>query len=125
MLLVVILDLFFWGESFGLWVGSGFRIIFSLDGGLELSLMGLISIGSKRIIWEVEGLPSSLLGNAVDGDGDLVGDLEKDLLVSGDLVEDLCLDLDLPVDVGLGLDCLLYTSPSPRDQRGSRMPSSA
>ena len=25
----------------------------------------------------------------------------------------------------LGSDCLLYTSPSPRDQRGSRMPSSA
>ena len=25
----------------------------------------------------------------------------------------------------LGIDCLLYTSPSPRDQRGSRMPSSA
>ena len=24
-----------------------------------------------------------------------------------------------------GLICLLYTSPSPRDQRGSRMPSSA
>ena len=24
-----------------------------------------------------------------------------------------------------GKDCLLYTSPSPRDQRGSRMPSSA
>ena len=24
-----------------------------------------------------------------------------------------------------GQDCLLYTSPSPRDQRGSRMPSSA
>ena len=23
------------------------------------------------------------------------------------------------------VDCLLYTSPSPRDQRGSRMPSSA
>ena len=26
---------------------------------------------------------------------------------------------------GLAYDCLLYTSPSPRDQRGSRMPSSA
>ena len=25
----------------------------------------------------------------------------------------------------LGYTCLLYTSPSPRDQRGSRMPSSA
>ena len=27
--------------------------------------------------------------------------------------------------MGLGILCLLYTSPSPRDQRGSRMPSSA
>ena len=27
--------------------------------------------------------------------------------------------------ITLGGDCLLYTSPSPRDQRGSRMPSSA
>ena len=26
---------------------------------------------------------------------------------------------------GMSTDCLLYTSPSPRDQRGSRMPSSA
>ena len=26
---------------------------------------------------------------------------------------------------GIGYTCLLYTSPSPRDQRGSRMPSSA
>ena len=29
------------------------------------------------------------------------------------------------LDVVLHLFCLLYTSPSPRDQRGSRMPSSA
>ena len=29
------------------------------------------------------------------------------------------------VDFGLSIICLLYTSPSPRDQRGSRMPSSA
>ena len=29
------------------------------------------------------------------------------------------------VDRGLIKACLLYTSPSPRDQRGSRMPSSA
>ena len=27
--------------------------------------------------------------------------------------------------VAMAYDCLLYTSPSPRDQRGSRMPSSA
>ena len=31
----------------------------------------------------------------------------------------------LPYKVILSTYCLLYTSPSPRDQRGSRMPSSA
>ena len=31
----------------------------------------------------------------------------------------------IPVDGGEAERCLLYTSPSPRDQRGSRMPSSA
>ena len=39
------------------------------------------------------------------------------------------LDMDTPggrVDAAERIaDCLLYTSPSPRDQRGSRMPSSA
>ena len=35
--------------------------------------------------------------------------------------------IGLPVSEAIGVygDCLLYTSPSPRDQRGSRMPSSA
>ena len=37
---------------------------------------------------------------------------------------DSCANLELPV-VGYGIRCLLYTSPSPRDQRGARMPSSA
>ena len=46
--------------------------------------------------------------------------------VEGD-VQPVHLDLGLVVDL-LEVevtDCLLYTSPSPRDQRGSRMPSSA
>ena len=30
-----------------------------------------------------------------------------------------------PARLAQAWDCLLYTSPSPRDQRGSRMPSSA
>ena len=33
--------------------------------------------------------------------------------------------VDYPVNTGMACPCLLYTSPSPRDQRGSRMPSSA
>ena len=44
----------------------------------------------------------------------LLGELELDLLSR----KQLCL---LAKNIG----CLLYTSPSPRDQRGSRMPSSA
>ena len=34
-------------------------------------------------------------------------------------------DLGVPLSKQDMIDCLLYTSPSPRDQRGSRMPSSA
>ena len=35
-------------------------------------------------------------------------------------------NLNVTIQVGCATDvCLLYTSPSPRDQRGSRMPSSA
>ena len=33
--------------------------------------------------------------------------------------------LALAIDFSKAYNCLLYTSPSPRDQRGSRMPSSA
>ena len=33
--------------------------------------------------------------------------------------------VDRAYEAGLDKGCLLYTSPSPRDQRGSRMPSSA
>ena len=41
--------------------------------------------------------------------------------LENDPLPDLCLvDLQLPDG-----NCLLYTSPSPRDQRGTRMPSSA
>ena len=37
-----------------------------------------------------------------------------------------CIELGIkPIIYDRGKDCLLYTSPSPRDQRGSRMPSSA
>ena len=34
-------------------------------------------------------------------------------------------DLTVSLEVAEHVSCLLYTSPSPRDQRGSRMPSSA
>ena len=42
-----------------------------------------------------------------------------------DAMNKLAIDHQLIICVDCGTDCLLYTSPSPRDQRGSRMPSSA
>jgi len=44
------------------------------------------------------------------------------------MVEALDNGIELPIDIRgqtIYYICLLYTSPSPRDQRGSRMPSSA
>ena len=38
---------------------------------------------------------------------------------------DTCGGADTDLEIGTIHDCLLYTSPSPRDKRQSRMPSSA
>ena len=46
--------------------------------------------------------------------------LEEDYQVLSDTVREFADEVVAPVSA-----CLLYTSPSPRDQRGSRMPSSA
>ena len=61
--------------------------------------------------------------------GDVAGDdqrisileLSETLTVAAPVTPDQVI---LP-DPYVNTDCLLYTSPSPRDQRGSRMPSSA
>ena len=42
-----------------------------------------------------------------------------------DVFSEICARLDTGSTVKMHVRCLLYTSPSPRDQRGSRMPSSA
>ena len=48
---------------------------------------------------------------------------EEEVTLEASFIDDLGADsLDT---VELVMACLLYTSPSPRDQRGSRMPSSA
>ena len=49
----------------------------------------------------------------------------RDLFGSGLQAKNQLLDLFSGLLGALGQACLLYTSPSPRDQRGSRMPSSA
>ena len=69
----------------------------------------------------LSGLAGDDLLVADEGDDELLGGSGDDRLLGG-LGDDI-------LTGGPGFDtlfgCLLYTSPSPRDQRGSRMPSSA
>ena len=76
-------------------------------------------------LWEEEGLFSR------DIDGQLVRvesaserDYEKDVTLKID-GQEVTVKQAQPTLDSQGNICLLYTSPSPRDQRGSRMPSSA
>ena len=47
------------------------------------------------------------------------------MLIRSGFPDDLLIAGRVMLLIGTGTICLLYTSPSPRDQRGSRMPSSA
>ena len=49
-------------------------------------------------------------------------DLKDVVLAKFEVIDILTKEIDILTE---DQDCLLYTSPSPRDQRGSRMPSSA
>ena len=69
-----------------------------------------------------------------DEDSAMVAGIHAQILGHGGCYEDLrvlCKDVGARLsgseeaDAAILWGCLLYTSPSPRDQRGSRMPSSA
>ena len=77
---------------------------------IEVSEVGnVLSVGDG--VAKIYGLENVMAGELVEFPGDVFGMV-------------LNLEQDSVGAVILG-DCLLYTSPSPRDQRGSRMPSSA
>ena len=65
---------------------------------------------------------ASLLQRAIDGI-DAIPMEDRD--TKGDVYEYMLGKLSVAKVAGQFRTCLLYTSPSPRDQRGSRMPSSA
>ena len=55
--------------------------------------------------------------------GQEVNNCDQEVIISSELF-DIASDNRLTINE-LTIDCLLYTSPSPRDKRQSRMPSSA
>ena len=78
--------------------------------------------GSKRAYYlSLEFLMGRALGNAMLN-LDIEDSVKSALYEYGLALEDVANE---EADAGLGNGCLLYTSPSPRDKRQSRMPSSA
>ena len=79
------------------------------------------------VVSAMSGVTDKLIGMAHEMSSEPT-ERELDVLVSTGEQQSIALlsialqDLGVPA---LSITCLLYTSPSPRDQRGSRMPSSA
>ena len=73
----------------------------------------------KQLVKYSDALPGMKVLDCATGTGDLAIDFKKVVGKLGQVIgTDFCQEM-------LDHACLLYTSPSPRDQRGSRMPSSA
>ena len=70
-------------------------------------------------------VPPQGIGFEVETDDRRITDLGTSFVVSVRPGDDRVIVLDGQIKISDPNDCLLYTSPSPRDQRGSRMPSSA
>ena len=91
-----------------------------------VAMLGAGNIGSA-VIDRLENLDNEIV--EIDLKSVLVSDISKERTFNTDIVtdnfEDILNDdsIDLVIEVLGG--CLLYTSPSPRDKRQSRMPSSA
>ena len=91
-------------------VGQGYALVLNGDriGSLDAMIVGLAERIVGRDATETEGIWADLWG--------LINPMgHKGITISAMSA----------LDVALWDVCLLYTSPSPRDQRGSRMPSSA
>ena len=76
----------------------------------------LLRLAGLTLFGAVAAIPTRSVPGAYDGTGDLLAPVLLDA-VNGECYPEGY--------VGVHDACLLYTSPSPRDQRGSRMPSSA
>ena len=91
----------------------------------------------SNVVFVGRPINSQLVDPARPYFGDVITTFEVDKLLKGEIAETVEIrhsqdDGSCGVQFELGetqllmaYDCLLYTSPSPRDQRGSRMPSSA
>ena len=95
---------------------------------VEIALRYIHGIGpakAKEITEKVGIKPERRVAELTDAEVIQIREaIDADYLVEGDLRREVSMNIKRLMDLGC-YSCLLYTSPSPRDQRGSRMPSSA
>ena len=105
------------------WAISGQRfsnarlVMYSDDGFFRQDFTGLESTGQAEINVVESGIPDGEYSYALVVEDPQVQQIEQDNALAA---SSNCIFSEDPFG-----GCLLYTSPSPRDQRGSRMPSSA
>ena len=112
--------------------GTGLSVCLALSDVLDTIIVSIYEIALAAISPNLESrIALVLLGGSGRRDIAPYSDVDLMLLYQGSLTDDIVefsrrISQDI-TDAGmqLGYTCLLYTSPSPRDQRGSRMPSSA
>ena len=98
-----------------------FSIIFVLTNIMMLYIYNIMIYNRIKTLRTEKGLSRKDLAEAVGVNFQTIGYLERgDYNASLELAFKLAEYFNVPIDV-----CLLYTSPSPRDKRQSRMPSSA
>ena len=97
------------GHQFGVWAGQ-------LGDGRAITL-GELPVGDRGMLWDIQlkGAGPTPYSRFADGRA----------VLRSSIREYLCSEAMYGLGIATTRACLLYTSPSPRDQRGSRMPSSA
>ena len=90
---------------------------------LEVTRLGGLAQGDSVNLERAMGAGARFDGHIVQGHVDGMGQVRRMDRTGNDV--ELHIQCDPELAIQLVDNCLLYTSPSPRDQRGSRMPSSA
>ena len=90
----------------------------------------ILNIGDEILIGQIINTNSAFISKALNNIGIEVNEIlsisdnKKSIINSISRVEKNSEIIIITGGLGPTKDCLLYTSPSPRDQRGSRMPAS-
>ena len=104
-------------ETFPIRESDKVTVTTSLRGGTPATVEQSITLRIEEAIADIEGI-EEIQSRSSEGTSTVIAEVTESY--DGREILD-----DIKVRVDALNTCLLYTSPSPRDQRGSRMPSSA